>query len=110
MLGVFLASSAALIANIYFKISMHAIGLGGWLGIFLVIAGTNSMLMTWPVASVLLITGLVCSSRLLVSDHSTEDIYAFGVVCRYHYTGYSINRHSCKMKKPRPISGLFVVL
>lgn len=76
MLGVFLASSAALIANIYFKISMHAIGLGGWLGIFLVIAGTNSMLMTWPVASVLLITGLVCSSRLLVSDHSTKDIYA----------------------------------
>ncbi len=76
MLGVFLASSAALIANIYFKISMHAIGLGGWLGLFLVIVKTNSMLMTWPMASLLLITGLVCTSRLLVSDHTPKDVYA----------------------------------
>jgi hypothetical protein len=76
MLGVFLASSAALIANIYFKISMHAIGVGGWLGLFLVIANSNSMLMTWPLAAVLLITGMVCTARLIVSNHSTRDIYA----------------------------------
>lgn len=75
MLGVFLASSAALIANIYFKISMHAIGLGGWLGLFLVIANTNTMLMTWPIAAVLLITGLVCTARLIVSDHTVKEIY-----------------------------------
>ena len=37
LLGVFLASSAALLANIYFKISMHATGVGGLLGIFLLI-------------------------------------------------------------------------
>lgn len=76
MLGVFLASSAALIANIYFKISMHTIGLGGWLGLFLVIANSNSMLMTWPVAAVLLITGMVCTARLMVSDHTDKEIYA----------------------------------
>ena len=76
MLGVFLASSAALIANIYFKISMHAIGLGGLLGLFLIITGTNTMLMTWPLAIALLITGLVCSARLLVTDHTTKDVYA----------------------------------
>ncbi len=86
MLGVFLASSAALIANIYFKISMHAIALGGWLGIFLVIARDNSMLMTWPIASVLLITGLVCTARLLVSNHSNKDIYSgifVGLLCQF---------------------------
>src|SRR5690606_32356860 len=33
ILGIFLASSAALIANIYNKVSMHAIGMGGWLGL-----------------------------------------------------------------------------
>jgi hypothetical protein len=75
MLGVFLASSAALIANIYFKISMHAIGLGGMLGIFIVIALGYSMLMTWPLSIALLITGLVCTARLLVSDHTPKDIY-----------------------------------
>jgi hypothetical protein len=76
MLGVFLASSAALIANIYYKISMHAIGVGGLLGIFIIILWTNTMLMTWPLAAALLITGLVCSARLLVSDHTPKDIYS----------------------------------
>lgn len=76
MLGVFLASSAALIANIYFKISMHAIGLGGMLGIFLIIANSNSMLMTWPLSTALLISGLVCTARMLISDHKAKDIYS----------------------------------
>lgn len=80
MLGVFLASSAALLANIYFKISMHAIGLGGIVGLFIVITGTNTMLMTWPLSIALLITGLVCSARLLISDHTPKDIYAGLVV------------------------------
>lgn len=86
MLGVFLASSAALIANIYFKISMHAIGLGGWLGLFLVIARSSSMLMTWPLAAVIFITGLVCTARLLVSDHTQKEIYtglALGVLSQF---------------------------
>ena len=76
ILGIFLASSVALIANIYFKISMHGIGLGGWLGFFLVIINSNTMLMTWPLCIVLLITGFVCTSRLLTGSHQQRDIYA----------------------------------
>lgn len=75
LLGVFLASSAALIANIYFKISMHATGVGGLLGIFLLIMKSNTMLMTWPLCIAIAITGLVCTARLLISDHSTKEIY-----------------------------------
>ncbi len=75
LLGVFLASSAALLANIYFKISMHATGVGGLLGIFLLIMKSNTMLMTWPLCIALAITGLVCTARLLISDHSTKEIY-----------------------------------
>ena len=83
--GVFLAASAALLANIYFKVSMHAIGMGGWTGLFWLIAKDNSMLMTWPLATVLLFTGIVCTARLLVSDHTQKDIYAgllIGFVCQ----------------------------
>ena len=76
MLGVFLSSSAALLANIYFKISMHAIGVGGIVGLFIIIAQTNTMLMTWPLGAALLIAGLVCSARLLITDHTTKDIYS----------------------------------
>jgi nitrate reductase NapE component len=75
VLGIFLASSVALIANIYFKISMHAIGMGSWLGLFLIILKNNEMLMTWPLCLTVLITGLVCSARLLISSHQQKDIY-----------------------------------
>jgi len=86
VLGIFLASSAALIANIYFKISMHAIGMGSWLGIFLITMQTNEMLMTWPLCIVLLLTGLVCSARILVSSHHPKDIYAglfIGIISQF---------------------------
>jgi hypothetical protein len=76
VLGVFLAASGGLIANIYFKISMHAIGMGGLLGIFLVVAKENNMLMTWPLAGALLIAGMVCTARLLLHTHTQRDIYA----------------------------------
>ena len=76
ILGIFLASSLALLVNIYFKVSMHAIGMGGWLGLFLVMFKNQSMLMTWPLALVILITGLTCTSRLILSSHKPRDIYA----------------------------------
>lgn len=85
-LGVFFAASVALIANIYFKVSMHATAMGGWLGIFLLIMLSNTMLMTWPLSAVLLITGTVCTSRLLISDHTPKDIYGgllLGMVCQF---------------------------
>lgn len=73
--SVFLASSAALIANIYFKISMHAIGMGGVIGILLIIMYSNTMLTTLPFSIVFLLTGLVCTSRLIVSNHQPKEIY-----------------------------------
>ncbi|HMU09815.1 MAG TPA: hypothetical protein PKC54_07425 [Ferruginibacter sp.] len=85
MTGVFLTTVAALILNIFFKISMHAIGCGGLIGIFIVIMNSNSMLMTWPLAAALLISGLVCTARFIVSDHSSKEIYVglfVGLACQ----------------------------
>jgi hypothetical protein len=73
--SVFLASSAALIANIYLKISMHAIGMGGVIGILLIIMYSNTMLTTLPFSIAFLLTGLVCTSRLIVSNHQPKEIY-----------------------------------
>ncbi len=76
ILGIFLASSAALLANIYFKVSMHAIGMGGLLGIFAVLFYINNLSMAWPLALVLIISGMVCTARLLLNTHTPKDIYA----------------------------------
>ncbi len=85
MTGVFLTTAIALMANIFYKISMHAIGCGGLIGIFIIVMNTNSMLMTWPLSLALLITGLVCTSRLIVSDHTQKEIYlgfVVGLICQ----------------------------
>jgi hypothetical protein len=86
MTGVFLTTAIALIANIFYKISMHAIGCGGMLGIFIIIMNSNSMLMTWPLSAAILITGIVCTCRLMVSNHTQKEIYmglAVGLVCQF---------------------------
>ncbi len=86
MTGVFLTTAVALIANIFYKISMHAIGCGGMVGIFIIIMNSNSMLMTWPLSIALLITGIVCTARLIVSDHTQKEIYmglVVGLICQF---------------------------
>lgn len=84
--GVLLTSSAALLANIYFKISMHAMGMGGVIGLFLVIMTYNTMLMTWPLGLAFLIAGIVCTSRLILNGHAPRDIYLgflLGAFCQF---------------------------
>ena len=86
MFGVFISSSAALIANIYYKISMHGIGMGGLIGILLVIMQQNTMMVAWPLSLAFLLTGLVCTSRMIVSDHSPKEIYSgimMGLICQF---------------------------
>ena len=77
--GIFLAASAALTFNIYFKISMHAIGMGGVIGLFFVIQNSNTMLMTWPLSLAFLITGIVCTSRMILHEHRPKEIY-WGII------------------------------
>lgn len=84
--AVFLSSSVALIANIYYKISMHAIGVGGVVGLLLIILKSNTMLITGPLAIAILIAGMVCTARLLVSNHTNKEIYmglAVGIFCQF---------------------------
>jgi hypothetical protein len=77
MFGAFLASSAALIANIYFKISMHALGVGSLCGLMLIIIFSGFTYAVFLMAMlVFLITGIVCTSRMIVSDHKPGDIYS----------------------------------
>lgn len=77
MFGAFLASSAGLIANIYFKISMHALGVGSLCGLMLIIIFSGFSFAIFLTAMLaFIITGVVCTSRMIVSDHKPFDIYS----------------------------------
>lgn len=75
LLGTFLSASAALMANSYFKISMHSLAVGGAAAFMILLGISSGELMGVPIAFATLITGLVCTSRLLVSDHHPMEIY-----------------------------------
>ena len=85
LFGSFLTVVAAWMANIYFKISMHAMAVGGMAFFILWVSfsgdGTSGL---YP-SMVLLIAGMVCTSRMIVSDHRQIEIYAgvvIGILCQ----------------------------
>jgi hypothetical protein len=75
-LGTFLCTSAALMANNYFKISMHALAVGGAAAFMILLGLSSQEAMGIQVAAATFIAGLVCTSRLIVSDHQPGDIYS----------------------------------
>ncbi|MBX3238482.1 MAG: hypothetical protein KIT80_06815 [Chitinophagaceae bacterium] len=85
-LGLFLSVIAAFIANIYFKVSMHATAAGGMLGIFVVILFTSAEVVNLPLVIAVLLAGLICSARLIISDHSVKEItwgFFLGFLCQW---------------------------
>ncbi|PWT94980.1 MAG: hypothetical protein C5B52_18855 [Bacteroidetes bacterium] len=87
-LGIFLATSLAFIFNIFFKISMHAIGVGGLCGMFVALIYSDAGIpgLGLPLILSILITGIVCTSRLMISSHNYGDIvtgFLLGVFCQF---------------------------
>ncbi len=75
-LGTFLCASAAVMANNYFKISMHALAAGGAVTFMILLGIISGQSMGVPIAIATLVTGMVCTSRLIVSDHHPFEIYS----------------------------------
>jgi hypothetical protein len=75
-LGIFLATSAALLTNNYFKISMHGLAVGGAAAYMIILGMVTGEAIGLPIAIAVLVTGIVCTSRLIVSDHTPFEIYS----------------------------------
>ena len=76
LLGIVRVRLAALMANNYFKISMHALGVGGAVAFMVLLGLSTEFLLVWQYQLATLIAGLVCTARFIVSDHYPGDVYA----------------------------------
>ncbi|MFK7806568.1 MAG: hypothetical protein AB8F74_02085 [Saprospiraceae bacterium] len=91
LLGATLGLFMAFFFNLFTKISMHALGMGGLLGMtiltmllfsyetFTINIGPASALeisMSALLMLVILLTGVVCTSRLILGAHSLQDLYS----------------------------------
>jgi hypothetical protein len=74
-LAIWLSSSFALLENIIMKVSLHAISMGVMLMFLVLLALNQSLNFGFWLSAGLLITGLVCSSRFIVSDHTAKEVY-----------------------------------
>jgi hypothetical protein len=72
--AIFLASSLGLMANIYMKVSMHALSLGVAM-MFMILVGLQTGSNALYLCLSILVAGLVCTARFVVSDHSAREIY-----------------------------------
>jgi hypothetical protein len=75
-LAIFLASSGGLLANSYFKVSMHAISVGVMLTYMMLLGFLLAVPFGFFIAVALLVTGAVCTARLVHSDHYPIEVYA----------------------------------
>lgn len=76
LLGSFLAVCGAFFCNIFYKVSMHAVAMGGALMFFVLFGFHDVYGSGLYIALALLFTGLVCSSRLILSTHSAFDVWS----------------------------------
>jgi hypothetical protein len=74
-MAIFIASSIGLIVNIYMKVSLHAISMGVLLTFFLLMAFKQDLHFGLYLSVAIVITGLVCTARLLISDHTQKEVY-----------------------------------
>lgn len=74
-LAIFLGSWLGLMANIVMKVSLHAISMGVMLAFIFLLAYADSLNYGPYIVIALLIAGLVCTSRFIVSDHSAKEVY-----------------------------------
>jgi hypothetical protein len=74
--GIFIATAIGLIANNFIKVSLHTMGVGGLLTAVMIVGFhypiDNAI---WALMAVL-ITALVVSARMLVSDHTRQELIA----------------------------------
>ena len=74
-MAIFNASVLGFLVNISMKVSMHAISVGVMTTFVALLAFSDSSSFSFYLSIAVLIAGIVCTSRLLVSDHSQKEIY-----------------------------------
>ena len=74
-MAIFNASVFGFLVNISMKVSMHAIAVGVMTTFIALLAFTDSSSFSLYLSIAVLLSGMVCTSRLIVSDHTQKEIY-----------------------------------
>lgn len=79
-LATFISTIIGLMVNIKIKVSLHAISMGIMIAFMLMLAFQQDLNFGIYISIALLIAGLVCTARFIVSDHTSAEVYGGLVV------------------------------
>ena len=79
-LAVWISAFLALMANIIMKVSLHCIAMGVMLAFVGLLAFSPNLHFGSYLSAAFLIAGLLCTARLIVSDHTQKEVYGGLVV------------------------------
>jgi len=74
-LAIFLACIGGLMANIKMKVSMHAMAAGVMVAFVMMVGLSQDINFGGYISISILLTGAICTSRLIDSDHTVKEIY-----------------------------------
>lgn len=74
-LAIFISTIIGLMANIKFKISLHGIAVGVMLTFMMLLGLSQGLSAGMYISVAVLVTGLVLTSRFVLSDHTALEIY-----------------------------------
>jgi len=74
-MAIFNASVLGFLVNISMKVSMHSISVGVMTTFVALLAFSDSSSFSFYLSIAVLVAGIVCTSRLIVSDHSQKEVY-----------------------------------
>ena len=74
-LAIWISASLGLMANIIMKVSLHAISMGVLISFILLLGLSQELNFGIYISAAILITGLVCTSRFIISDHTQKEVY-----------------------------------
>src|SRR5450432_4375867 len=74
VLGTFLAVCGAWMCTIFYKVSLHAVAMGGLIAFFILFGRQDPFASGLYLALPVLIGGIVCSSRLLLGAHNNFEM------------------------------------
>ena len=72
--GIFIATAIGLIVNNFIKVSLHAMGVGGLFTVVIIVGLHYSINNAIWTLLVIILTALVISARMLVSDHTKREL------------------------------------
>lgn len=85
-LGIFITTFTGVVINNYMKISLHAIAMGSVCAAIILTAFYYRAPLGLAISIAALLTGLVCTCRLILREHNTTEIYTgliLGVICQF---------------------------